>query len=156
MEVVFKVNERPIRASADDRSTLTEYLRDGLKLKGTRFGCGQEQCGACVVLVDDEPRHSCQTEVANLRGRAVETVESLADSREGRALLENFEHHQAGQCGFCLSGILMRSLHFVRHSQDGSASAVASALDPHLCRCGAHPRIIAAVQASWLAVRCNP
>lgn len=156
MDVIFKVNEQQIRASKDDRSTLTEYLRDSLKLKGTRFGCGQEQCGACVVLVDDQPRYSCQTEVGNLAGRAIETVESLAESREGRALLAHFEHHQAGQCGFCLSGILMRALHFVRHSQDGSASAVARALEPHLCRCGAHPRIIAAVQASWLEVRGNP
>jgi len=155
MEVVFKINEQPVRTSKDDRATLTEYLRDTLKLKGTRFGCGQEQCGACVVLVDEEPRYSCQTEVGNLAGCAIETVESLADSREGRILLEHFERHQAGQCGFCLSGILMRALHFVRHSPDGSADAVATALEPHLCRCGAHPRIIAAVQASWLAVRGN-
>jgi nicotinate dehydrogenase subunit A len=153
MEVVFKVNQQVIRAARDDRRTLTEYLRDQLKLKGTRFGCGQEECGACVVLVDGEPRYSCQTEVGNLSEREVETVESLANSSEGRSLLDQFERHQAGQCGFCLSGILMRAVHFVRHSDDGSTAAVAQALEPHLCRCGAHPRIVAAVQASWRAAR---
>lgn len=153
MEVVFKVNQQLTRAVKQDRCMLTEYLRDELKLKGTRFGCGQEECGACVVLVDGEPRYSCQTEVGNLSGREVETVESLANSSEGRTLLEHFERHQAGQCGFCLSGILMRTLHFVRHSGDGSTAAVVRALQPHLCRCGAHPRILAAVQASWRAVR---
>ncbi len=156
MEIRFKVNDQLIRAPKDERCTLTEYLRDELKLKGTRFGCGQEQCGACMVLVDGEPRCSCQTEVGNLDGRAVHTVESLALEPEGRVLLENFELHQAGQCGFCLSGILVQALHFVRHSADGSAQAVASALEPHLCRCGAHARIIAAVQASWRSLRGNP
>jgi aerobic-type carbon monoxide dehydrogenase small subunit (CoxS/CutS family) len=77
----------------------------------------------------------------------------LPDSVEGRTLLEHFERHQAGQCGFCLSGILMRAVHFVRHSDDGSTAAVARALEPHLCRCGSHPRILAAVEASWRAVR---
>jgi nicotinate dehydrogenase subunit A len=156
MEILFKVNDQPIRASRDERGTLTEYLRDELKLKGTRFGCGQEKCGSCVVLVDGQPRHSCQTEVGNLDGRSIETVESLALGREGRVLLENFELHQAGQCGFCLSGILMQALHFVRHSEDGSAHAVANALEPHLCRCGAHARIVAAVQASWRSLRGTP
>lgn len=153
MDVLFRVNERPVQAPEGERCTLTEYLRDDLKLKGTRYGCGQEQCGACVVLVDGLPRYSCQAEVGHLSGQAVETVESLSQSPEGRTLLAQFEHHQAGQCGFCLSGILMRALHFVRNSRDGSATAVVQALEPHLCRCGAHPRIVAAVRASWLALQ---
>jgi nicotinate dehydrogenase subunit A len=105
------------------------------------------------VLVDGEPRHSCRVEVGHLRGRAITTADSLGDSVEGRELLAQFEHWQAGQCGFCLSGILVRALSFLRTSADGSREAIAAALDGHLCRCGAHPRILAAVAAAWQATR---
>ncbi|MDE2604920.1 MAG: 2Fe-2S iron-sulfur cluster binding domain-containing protein [Burkholderiales bacterium] len=153
MSVRFEVNGRPCEVAPDDRRTLVEHLREGLKLKATRFGCGQEQCGSCVALVDGQPRHSCQLEVGHLQGRSVATAESLADSVEGRALLAEFERLQAAQCGFCASGILMRALAFLRGAPDGSREAIAQALEPHLCRCGAHPRILAAVQAAWLATR---
>ena len=153
MGVQFSVNGQPCEVPQDDRRTLVEHLRDGLGLKGTRYGCGQERCGACVVLVDGAPRYACQTEVGHLQGSSVSTVEALEQSDEGRALLAAFERLQAGQCGFCLSGILVRSLAFLRTSGDGSRAAIAQALDGHLCRCGAHPRILAAVESAWQAVR---
>jgi nicotinate dehydrogenase subunit A len=156
MNVQFTVNGRPCQVPADERCSLVEYLRDELALKGTRYGCGQEQCGACVVLVDGVPRNSCQLEAGHLQDRSIATVESLQDSAEGRMLLAQFERLQAGQCGFCLSGILVRSLAFLRESPDGSPAAIAAALDAHLCRCGAQPRIVAAVQASWQALRGGP
>jgi nicotinate dehydrogenase subunit A len=152
MPVQFKVNGDAREAADGERCTLVEHLRDELGLKGTRFGCGQEQCGACVVLVDGAPRHSCQMEVGHLQGRSIATAESLGNSAEGRMLLAQFERLQAGQCGFCLSGILMRSLAFVRESRDGSPEAIAQALDGHLCRCGSQPRIVAAVEAAWQAL----
>ena len=130
-----------------------EHLRDGLHLKATRYGCGQEQCGACVVLVDGVPRNSCRMEVGNLQGRAITTAETLGESAEGRALLQAFERLQAAQCGFCTSGILMRALAFLRSSQDGSREAIVQALDGHLCRCGAHPRIVAAIAQAWQQTR---
>lgn len=148
----FVVNGATCEAQRDDPCSLTEYLRDGLGLKGTRLGCAQEQCGACVVLIDGQPRHSCQVEVGNLAGRSVQTVESLESTPEGRILLAQFEAHQAGQCGFCLSGILVRALAFVRQREDGSRGALVRALEGHLCRCGVHPRIVAAIEASWQAV----
>jgi nicotinate dehydrogenase subunit A len=153
MKVSFTVNGKPCEVAEGERCSLVEHLRDGMGLKGTRYGCGQEQCGACVVLVDGAPRYSCQVEAGTLRGRRIDTVESLEGSAEGRMLLAQFERLQAGQCGFCLSGILVRALAFVRESADGSRSAIAQALDGHLCRCGAHPRIMAAIEASWLALR---
>lgn len=153
MGVQFTVNGQPCEVAQDDRHMLVEHLRDALGLKGTRYGCGQERCGACVVLVDGAPRYACQTEVGHLQGSSVSTVEALGDSEEGRALLAAFERLQAGQCGFCLSGILVRSLAFLRTSDDGSRAAIAQALDGHLCRCGAHPRILAAVESAWQATR---
>src|SRR3954468_24191332 len=153
MSIRFEVNGRSCEVAQGERCTLVEHLRDELRLKATRFGCGQERCGACVVLVDGAPRHSCQLEVGNLQGSAIATAESLQDSAEGRELLAQFERLQAGQCGFCLSGILMRSLAFLRTSTDGSRAAITAALEDHLCRCGAHPRILAAVEAAWQSTR---
>jgi aerobic-type carbon monoxide dehydrogenase small subunit (CoxS/CutS family) len=106
-----------------------------------------------VVLVDGEPRFSCQIEAGHLRGRSIVTAEALGDSAEGRELLAQFEHWQAAQCGFCTTGILMRALHFLRTSDDGSRPAIAQALDGHLCRCGAHPRILSAIEAAWQSTR---
>lgn len=153
MDHVFEVNDQPIRVAPDNRSILTEYLRDELGLQGTRYGCGQEQCGACVVLIDGEPHYSCQAEIGHLVGRKIKTIESLSQTQEGQILLGHFDRLQASQCGFCLSGIFVRALHFLRHSRDGSAEAVAEALEPHLCRCGAHPRIVSAIRASWHAIQ---
>lgn len=149
MNVRFTVNGTDCEVAADERCSLVEHLRDTLGLKGTRYGCGQEQCGACVVLVDGEPRHSCQLEVGNLHGRAVTTIEALAESKEGRALVAAFERRQAIQCGFCASGVLTRAAAFLRDSSDGSRAAIAQALDAHLCRCGSHPRILAAIELAW-------
>jgi nicotinate dehydrogenase subunit A len=148
MSTAFVVNGAACEA-ADDRCSLVEHLRDSLHLKGTRYGCGQERCGACVVLVDGAPRAACGIEVASLGGRAVTTIEAVAGAPEGRLLLKHFERLQAAQCGFCSSGILVAASVFVRESADGSQQAIAQALDGHLCRCGAHPRIVAAVAAAW-------
>jgi len=148
----FVINGATLQALHAEPCSLIEYLRDDLGLKGTRLGCAQEKCGACVVLVDGQPRHSCQIEIGNLVGRSIQTVESLERSVEGQILLAQFEAHQAGQCGFCLSGILVRALAFVRQPEDGSRAALMFALEEHLCRCGAHPRIVAAIEASWQAV----
>ena len=153
MGIEFQVNGQACKVAEGERCTLVEHLRDRLHLKATRFGCGQERCGACVVLVDGEPRFSCQLEVAHLRGRAVATAEALGDSGEGRELLAQFERWQAAQCGFCTTGILLRALHFLRTSADGSRAAIAQALDAHLCRCGAQPRILSAIEVAWQATR---
>lgn len=151
MGIRFEVNGQACEVADGERCTLVDYLRDDLHLKATRFGCGQERCGACVVLVDGAPRFSCQAEVGHLQGRSVATAEALGDSAEGRELLAQFERFQAAQCGFCTTGILMRALHFLRTSADGSRAAIAQALDDHLCRCGAQPRILSAIEAAWQA-----
>lgn len=126
-------------------------LRDRLSLTGTRHGCGAGSCGACTVWVDGTPVHSCDTPVWSAAGRDITTVEGLTEAGPHpvqRALIT----HQAGQCGYCLSGIVMRGAALVDSARAEcrplTADDVKAGLDGHLCRCGAHNRIISAIVAA--------
>jgi nicotinate dehydrogenase subunit A len=141
----FRLNGAPVAPDIEDDATLLHALRGPLGLSGPRFGCGAEQCGACVVLVEGEPRYACTLPVGAAAGRHVETVEGLGTPEAPHPLQRAFLAEQAGQCGFCLSGILMASAALLRRHPRPSEEAVRAALDPHLCRCGAHNRIIRAV-----------
>lgn len=121
---------------------LLDVLRNELRLTGSRFGCGEEQCGACLVLVDGAPVQSCGREIGTLRGRAVTTVEGLQDHPIIAALIAE----QAGQCGYCLSGMVVASAALLAREASPTRDEIAAALDPQLCRCGAHPRILRAVE----------
>jgi nicotinate dehydrogenase subunit A len=120
-------------------------LRGPLGLSGARFGCGEEQCGSCMVLVDGEPSYACTTSVAAVSGKAVTTVEGLGTPEAPHPLQAAFLAEQAGQCGFCLTGILMSAAALLATNPTPDAAAVRAALEPHLCRCGSHNRIIRAV-----------
>ena len=149
---MIEVNGKAVEAPADD-TPLLYVLRNALGLKGTRFGCGTEQCGACVVLVDGAPAYSCTTPVSAVQDRRVTTVEGL--SRDGRPhpLQEALLAEQAGQCGYCLSGIVMRAAALLAANPRPTEQEVRAALDPHLCRCGSHNRIVRAVlRAAFTAV----
>ena len=122
-------------------------LRDDLALRGSRFGCGTEQCGACMVLIDGEPAYSCAREVATRRRqRSVTTVEGLSANGALHPLQQAFLDEQAGQCGYCLSGILISAAALLARNPQPSRAEIVAALDPHLCRCGMHNRVIRAVQ----------
>jgi nicotinate dehydrogenase subunit A len=132
-------------AEADGDITLLHALRGTLGLSGPRFGCGAEQCGACVVLVEGEPANACTLPLASIEGKRIETVEGLGTPDAPHPLQRAFLDLQAGQCGWCLSGILMASAALLRREARPSAEQVKAALDPHLCRCGSHNRIVRAV-----------
>ncbi len=145
------VNGAAFTVTCAPDTPLLWVLRDRLGLTGTRYGCGAGSCGACTVWVDGIPAHSCDTPVWSATGKDVTTVEGLTETGPHRvqdALVE----HQAGQCGYCLSGIVMRAAALVDHARaDGhivDADDVRAALDGHLCRCGAHNRIIEAIVAA--------
>jgi nicotinate dehydrogenase subunit A len=121
---------------------LLDVLRGELGLTGTRFGCGEEQCGACLVLVDGAPVHACGREVGTLAGRTVTTVEGLA----GHPIIAALIAEQAGQCGYCLSGMAVAAAALLARNPAPDRDAIAAALDGQLCRCGAHPRILRAVE----------
>ena len=140
MRLLVNGEEQEARCREDD--TLLHVLRNHLGLLGTRFGCGHEACGACMVLLDGVPAWSCTARAGDVGDKTVTTVEGL---EELPALREAFLAEQAGQCGYCLSGILVSAAALLRSGQALDRRTVAAALDRNLCRCGAHNRIIGAV-----------
>lgn len=144
--ISFTLNGGPVEVVADEATPLLFVLRNGLGLTGTRFGCGSEQCGACMVLVDGEPTFACTREVASVAGRSVTTVEGLARDGTLHPLQQAVLDEQAGQCGYCLSGLLISAAALLARNPKPSRAEIATALDRHLCRCGVHNRIIRAVE----------
>ena len=142
MSITLHVNGRAALVAADPTTPLLDVLRNTLDLKGSRYGCGLEQCGSCMVLVDGEPVHACSREVGTVAGMRIETVESLADHPLRQAFLDE----QAGQCGYCLSGILVTAKALLDRTPLPTREQIVAALDKHLCRCGTQSRIIRAVE----------
>lgn len=143
-EIRFHVNGTPITLGESDEPLLF-VLRNRLGLKATHFGCGLEQCGSCVVGIDGRARHACTLPLGALEGADVTTAEALPRDPVGTALIDAFLAEQAGQCGYCLSGILMSAFCLLKQNPRPSREAIASALEGHLCRCGAHGGILRAI-----------
>jgi nicotinate dehydrogenase subunit A len=141
----FVVNGRQASVSSDGTTPLLSVLRDELNLRGSKFGCGTEQCGACMVLIDGKPEYSCSREIASVSGKTVTTVEGLSGAGL-HPLQQALLDEQAGQCGYCLSGILISAAALLANNPQPSRDDIIAALDPHLCRCGIHNRVIRAVQ----------
>ena len=150
------VNGKSVHVKTDGAKPLLSVLRDELGLRGTRFGCGTEQCGACMVLIDGEPTFSCARELASLAGKAVTTVEGLTQNGAPHPLQQAFVEEQAGQCGYCLSGILISAAALLARNPRPSRGEIAAALDRHLCRCGAHNRIMRAVARAGERMESQP
>lgn len=144
-EIVLTVNGTRRVFEADETATLLDGLRNHLGLMGARFGCGAEQCGSCAVLVDGEVKPACGIEAAALEGRSIMTVEGLGTPERPHPLQTAFLELQAGQCGYCLSGILIGAKALLDRNASPTKAEIAKALSWHLCRCGAHNRILDAV-----------
>jgi nicotinate dehydrogenase subunit A len=149
----FIVNGRSVHVDTDGTKPLLSVLRDELALRGSRFGCGTEQCGACMVLIDGEPAFACAREVATVAGKSVTTVEGLSSNGALHPLQQAFLDEQAGQCGYCLSGIVMSAKALLDRNPTPSRGDIVAALDRHLCRCGAHQRILRAVERAAATLR---
>jgi nicotinate dehydrogenase subunit A len=150
------VNGRTHRVRCDRETPLLYVLRNDLGLMGTRFGCGLGLCGACNVLVDGRPVHSCDTPVWTVGDSEVTTVEAFGTAQQPSRLQQSLLDHQAAQCGFCLSGIVITATALLRQAPNADEAAVRSALDGNLCRCGSHNRIVRAILASTEAMPANP
>lgn len=144
--VSFRLNGTAVSLEPKDDEPLLFVLRNRLGLTATHFGCGLEQCGACMVDVDGKAKFSCTLPLADLAGASVTTAEALADDPVGAALLEAFTAEQAGQCGYCLAGILMSAFTLLKTTKRPAPEEIVAALDRHLCRCGAHGGILRAVE----------
>ncbi len=153
MSIAFTVNGGPKRVGAPQATTLLEVLRNHLGLMGARYGCGLEQCGCCMVLVDGQPSYACTRELGTVADRAITTVEGLGTSASPHPIQQAFLDEQAGQCGYCLSGIVMSAKALLDRNPDPSRADIVAALDKHLCRCGAHQRILRAVERAAAALR---
>ncbi|MDB5599071.1 MAG: isoquinoline 1-oxidoreductase, alpha subunit [Xanthobacteraceae bacterium] len=154
--IEFVVNGVQARVEVDSTTPLLAVLREALNLRGSKFGCGTEQCGACMVLVDGKPVYSCTREVGSVAGRTVMTIEALSHDDERHPLQQAFIDEQAGQCGYCLSGILISSVALLERNKAPTREEVIAALEPHLCRCGIHNRAIRAVQKAGTVLASAP
>ena len=153
MGIALTVNGEARQVGAPETTSLLEVLRNHLGLMGTRYGCGLEQCGCCMVLVDDQPAYACTREVGTVAGRKVTTIEGLGTVARPHPLQQAFLDEQAGQCGYCLSGILMSAKALLDRNPNPSRADIVAALDKHLCRCGAHQRILRAVERAAASLR---
>ena len=143
--IEFHVNGRPVRIDVAPDASLLSVLREELGLRGTRFGCGMGACGTCSVRIDDRVVPSCDTPMWSVGGRSVVTVEGLSNGSAPHPVQQAVLDEQAAQCGFCLSGILVRAAALLDENPHPTPVEVADALDRSLCRCGAHRRMIRAV-----------
>ena len=141
----LQVNGSERALQAEENTPLLYVLRDDCDLRGTRFGCGVGQCGACHVLLDGVSVPSCDTPLWATEGKAVVTVEGLGGGTGLHPLQQAFIDEQAGQCGYCLSGILVSAAALLAQQPQPTEAQVRQALDKHLCRCGAHNRIVRGV-----------
>lgn len=150
------VNGKPVSVATDEETSLLDVLRNRLGLKGTRFGCGLEQCGTCTVLVDGKPEKSCTKPIWSVAGKSIITIEGLGTPDRPHPLQQAFLDEQAGQCGYCLTGILMAASALLASNPSPTRADIAAALDGNICRCGTHNRIIRAVQGAALTMRKVP
>ena len=151
--VSLQVNGATHKVDADPQTSLLSTLREQLDLTGTKYGCGEGQCGACTVLIDGMPRRSCITPVGEADGKAITTIEGLAQNGHLHPLQEAFLEEEAMQCAYCTSGMIMSAAGLLRADANPSVNKIVEALDGNVCRCGSHPRIIAAVQRAARAMK---
>ncbi len=147
------LNGQKLDVDADAEAPLLYVLRDTIGLNSPRYGCGAESCGACRVLVDGELAFSCTLPVAEVVGKPLTTVEGLMQEGRLHRVQQAFLTFNAAQCGYCASGIIMAATHLLESNPSPSREDVQRALENHLCRCGAHNRIIRAVLHAALLMR---
>jgi len=144
----FVLNGRDTAISTDDRRALLWVLRTELGLTGVKFGCGEGLCGACTVLVDRQAVRSCQLPVGEVEGTRVLTIEGLAENGVLHPLQAAFMEHDALQCGFCTPGMILSAYSLLIANPQPSREQILDHMDANLCRCGAHTRIVQAIQTA--------
>ena len=146
MSTTIQVNGRKQEVVAEPETPLLYVLRNDLKLKGARFGCGLAQCGACMVLVDGKAVPSCDLPLSAAAGKAITTIEGIAVNGKPHPLQQAFIDEQAAQCGYCITGIIMAAKALLDVNRNPTDADICTALKGNLCRCGTHHRILRAVR----------
>lgn len=153
MPITIEVNGRPQVVDADGETPLLYILRNDLKLKGARFGCGLGACGACTVVIDGKAVQSCDISLAAVAGKRITTIEGIGSIGKMHALQRAFVAEQAAQCGYCTSGIIMTAYALLARNAHPSEAEIREALDGNICRCGTHARVLRAIQRAAEATR---
>jgi aerobic-type carbon monoxide dehydrogenase small subunit (CoxS/CutS family) len=146
MATTITVNGQHHTVDADGETPLLYILRNDLKLKGARFGCGLGQCGACTVVIDGKAVQSCDIPLSAAAGKRITTIEGIGDVEKPHPLQSAFLAEQAAQCGYCASGIIMTAYVLLARNPHPSEAEIRAALDGNLCRCGTHARILRAIK----------
>jgi nicotinate dehydrogenase subunit A len=149
----FRVNGHDCEVRAEPNTPLLYILRNDLKLKGTRFGCGEAQCGACNVLFDGNAVPSCDVPLWSVPGHEITTIEGIGGKSGIHPIQQAFIDEQAIQCGYCIAGIIISAVALLQRERDPSDAQIAAALDRNLCRCGTHVRILRAIRAAARAMQ---
>jgi nicotinate dehydrogenase subunit A len=152
-ETLLHVNQQARPFHGDSNAMLLTVLRDELGLSGPKFGCGQGECGACMVLVDGQPQTACNLPVWAVVGKPVTTLEGLGTAACPHPVQTAFIAERAAQCGYCVAGIVTSATALLARDPAPSRAAIVQALEPHLCRCGAHGRMVRAVQRAAASIQ---
>lgn len=142
----FTINGQPTEVTVDDSRMLLWVLRTELGMTGTKFGCGEGFCGSCTVLIDSKAERACQYPIKGVAGKCVITIEGLAQGEELHPLQSAFVEHDALQCGFCTPGMILHALALLKEKPNPSRQEILDHMEDNLCRCGAHTRIVRAIQ----------
>ena len=145
-KISFKLNDKPVELAVDGERALLWVLRGDLALTGTKFGCGEGFCGCCTILLNGRAARSCQLLVKDVAGKEVTTIEGLAKNGKLHPLQQAFMDHDGMQCGFCTPGMIMTGVNLLRLNPQPTEAQINSGLEKNFCRCGAHFRIVAAIQ----------
>ena len=146
--ISFKLNDKPVRLNVDGDRTLLWVLRTDLGLTGTKFGCAEGHCGACTVLVDGVAVRSCLQKVKDVQGKEVVTIEGLERNGKLHPIQKAFMEHDALQCGFCTPGMILTAFGLLKTNPSPTREQIIRGMEQNLCRCGAHTRILDAIQSA--------
>ena len=151
--VRFEVNGAQRSVTTDPERRLLDVLREELQLTGTKYGCGEGQCGACLVLVDGEPARSCLLPVRAVDGKSVTTIEGLARGEALHPVQQAFLEESALQCGYCTSGMILAALSLLRTKPEPTDEEIVAGMNGHLCRCNGYLKVVKAVRRAAATVR---
>jgi len=146
--ISFKLNEKSVSVTTDSERMLLWVLRTDLGLTGTKYGCGKAMCGACTVIVNDRAVRSCTLPVRSIKGKNVLTIEGLAKNGKLHPIQEAFVKHDALQCGFCTPGMILNAYSLLLRNPEPTREEIIEGMEDNLCRCGAHIRIIRAIESA--------
>jgi len=149
----LNVNGSTLAVDADANASLLDVLRDQLDLTGSKYGCGEGQCGACTVLINGSPRRSCITSVGAVRERKITTIEGLAKGERLHPVQQSFLDQAAMQCAYCTSGMIMTAVSLLNANPSPTEAEIWHFMEGNICRCGTHPRIVAAVRSAARALK---